>query len=306
MLELLRSASARRQLAIFSGLAALVLSVAHFILVYESSTLDSEWQTSLLITIGQITGGLIGGVLTAAYLLFISKYLFRQEDVISQVRCCEPGETSRLHNSAILDSETWLHNGHIGRWVRTRVIPDFCNISISQGTPRNVHFIILDPNNAELITRYSDYRDLIGFHEHDFTTIDDTRQEIITTLVRAALVNKHYPGMHISVHFKSTLDMTRTDIATNCAFRTLINPRSVAVQYLRTPSGHDFYRAVHYGFTQAQHDADEVPLINNMSRHPSRHEVRDYLDSVGVDYNKSDQFLDDVLKRLDSDYNPYS
>ncbi|MGO9099759.1 MAG: hypothetical protein ACLP9Y_10080 [Mycobacterium sp.] len=99
--------------------------------------------------------------------------------------------------------------------------------------------------------------------------------------------------------------MTRIDIASDCAFATLVDPRSAAVQYKLTTMGHDFYHAVRYGFDQAQLDSVSVNLTSSLSRNPTVEQARSYLDSVGVSYDDSDEFIEDVLMRLNSSYDPY-
>jgi hypothetical protein len=253
-----------------------------------------------------VTGGLIGGVLTATYLLFLSKYLFRNEEVVAQIQCCEPNETKKLRDAAVVSSDLWLHNGHSGQWVRTTVIPEFARLSTTHGAMRRLALIVLNPDSPGLMQRYSDYRDLTGSRGGGFDSLLHSRKEIIATLVSAALTHKYCRGVTVSVNFKATLDLTRTDIAADCAFTTLVDPRSVAVQYSRTALGHDFYRAIRYEFDQIVDDSTPMSLINEMSRTPNVAEVRSYLDSIKVGYDDSDEFIRDVLTRLESGYNPYS
>jgi len=306
----LRSKPARRQFVAFCLVAAILVLVLHFISTYWLQRAVGRLPSlsvALLETSTHLTGGLFAGITTAAFLLFVSRSLYPHEESLKAVDCVDHETANDLHDSALATAEYWLHSGHIGRWVRVHAIPALARMAREGGIETRIVFHILDPNDTDQCNEYSTYRARIRYQEPGFKTVDDTKAEILATVLAACLAKTEHPGLNIEIYFRRSIDHTRLDICSSLAFRTMVKPCSPAIVYhnLRGRQ-HTFYAALKLGFEKELAYARRFHPVGELSRSGlDEATVAKFLDASGLEYPKSEGFIHSVIERTLSEFTPY-
>ena len=307
MLDMLRRAEARRLLWTVTLLVAVVLAFAHFGLAFWTENVQTELPKALLATGAQITGGILAGVATTGFLLFISKWLLKKEDEIDSVRSLTQRETRDAHIHELSATDFWYHNGHIGRWVRTEVMPAFRESARHSLARKTIELILLDPSKDSTIRRFAEYRmvsDGLDLTIDEF--VDDTKIQIYATIARAAALQQNIPSVVVSVYLRDNLDYFRVDINKNCAFNTIARPHKGAVAYYNTDEDSDMYDVSLACHDQAKLEANEVDLnTGTLPLKPNLEQFRDFFDTGDLPA-LSDELFAKAFAEFHSARNPYS
>lgn len=309
MLDLLRAKSTRRLLIWSTALAAIVMSGVHFGLNVFAFGQTDKWALASYQTALQITGGLVAGIATTAFLLFLTRWLVRSESAYDCLRLLTASESNKEHLSQMATTHTWFHNGHIGRWVRTEVLPAFKQAARSQMVDRTVELILLDPDNSDLMEAFADHRILMDGGSDDLTIqemIEDTRREVLTTILNAAIAEQHDVGLRVRVYLRNNLDFVRTDLTEHCAFNTVARPFRNAVVHYNVPGNADMYNVYMASFKEARRESRRLDLRGSLvSRDSTAEQLRDLIVHNGI-AAPSSVLLASILALSKSTTNAYS
>jgi hypothetical protein len=306
VLDILKSPSAKRFLVVVTASMGAVFIIAQYTITLWIDP-DGGTERAVASTLSQITAGILSGLATTAFLLFLTRWLFRREESTTSVRVLEPMEAKREHQEALATTHTWRHNGHIGRWVRTEVLPAFRLASGRDGDPgiRTVELVLLDPDNAKLIASFAQHVRLMELDYESADPATKAREEIFATILRCAIAEQHYAGVTVRVHLRTNLPFIRVDVNDRCAFNTITRPHRIAVAYYKNAPNADFYHVSSAAFDQAKAESRYLDLLAQSI--PENAELDDMrklflaLDLAPV----PDDFLLAVRQRAASTYNPY-
>lgn len=283
MLEVFKSAAARRLLIWITTAVAIILlavvAITALFLEPQEPPLPPVARVAL-ITTQVVAGGLFGGVAAAAFLAFISRYLFKQEAKLEKISVLDTLTTRRVHLEAIDQTEFWWHNGHIGRWVRTTVLPRFAE-AVRDGGPRSVKLVVLDPLDDVAVGAYAEHRDQVDAIPDGTDTNEDARVEVLATILSAA----HYQrvaGLEVEVALRSDLNLFRVDLCEVGAFTTLTRDKAPAIEYRKELHDSDHYWAAKKNFEFALASSRRVDLSVPIAADPTVSEVEDYFRAVGL------------------------
>ena len=251
--------------------------------------------------------------LTGIILVLIIVYLLPYERQENDVEVLDPEKTKREHFATLGQSVFWYHNGHLGRWVRTQAMPSLSKKSTDKGIPVEVKLIILNPNDTKVCDEYLRYRK--GIYLEDKSNVDsveDVKAELIATIVCGQLYHQDPSGLRINIFINSQLSLVREDINSQAVFRTLINPRcNCLVFYNRNTENHSsqFYNTANSDFNFVSGFCEKISMDNKIDIRNKRDltldKLRIFLNSNKLAVGASDDFLNDILARVLSDYNPY-
>jgi hypothetical protein len=213
MFSQLRSTGNRRTFLILAALGTLVFvlaagAVSYWIKSSHSGAVLHATQDVLF----SVFVALATGTITAGVLVFLYFSLFADTEAgLDTVACVDPKKTARLHKEDLRITDTWFHDGHIGRWVRTEALPALSNRARDHGRRLSVVLALLDPNSEQLCEEYSEYRALLHHREPELTSPEHFLLEILATITAATLYSRG-PTLDVSVYCKQTLGFTRVDI----------------------------------------------------------------------------------------------
>lgn len=305
-LEQLHTGRSRR-VFIFSASTLLILEVLVLGIVNFRSGHLKETAFSLT---NEVLVNLIAASITAIFLVVLLVYLLPIEERPKAVEILDPSRTKTLHDLALSQTDFWLHHGHIGRWVRIAAMPAMAKLSVERGTTSTVKLLLLNPANESLCGHYLDYRKRIPFKEDTIRTIADVQAEILATVVIASYFHHSHQGLSIQVFFQDQLSLTRDDISATLAFRTQIDPRcpSLVFRNITGPAERsEFYNVARLNFEFATRCGIEanLPHCRNLENF-NRAQCAECLRSITESAWNEPSFLDNVIKRVRSDYHPYN
>jgi thiamine phosphate synthase YjbQ (UPF0047 family) len=310
MFSALRSKVSRRQFVAFTLLAVIVVVGAHYSLVTAIAGKHAATTKAWLETATQLTGGLFAGVITSAFLVFVAIYLYPAENELALYECADPERTHHLHQLALEDTDFWYHDGHIARWVRTEGMKKLEERARHTGSRKEIRAIILDPAHDGCCTAYSNYRRLIGYKEKGFSSLFDTKAEILASIMVIGSLNESRSGLTASIYLKQTFNPTRLDISSRAAFRTLVKPRSPAIVHHRADAAnrHGFFEAALIEFEEQIAVAKKF-----VAAHPVRRSrisaaiVLEFIrDNPSLGCPNDMEFAELVAKKTSSHFNPYN
>lgn len=301
MLDLLKSAQARRVLYWTTVWTAVFLLAAQYV---ASWLLDKEHNLANagLVTIQVVTTGLFGGVAATAFITFLTRFLLRHERKLRQTEVIDSLTSQRAHLKAIDKTTFWHHNGHIGLWVRTRVLPRFGELAPGSTFDRTVKFLLIDPMNVELVKRYAEHRRQVDAVDDDVDTRTDTQIEVLTTIVQAAHFEQHVAGVRAQVFLRQNLDLFRVDTLEKRSFTTLSRKESPALLYRHDIDDGDHYNAASINFDVAIRSAKQVDVEGVViAKNPTLDELTMFIENVG--FPELVGLSQDVMKRSRSKVN---
>ncbi|MFC0681654.1 hypothetical protein ACFFGH_27810 [Lysobacter korlensis] len=299
MLDLLKSAQARRVLMVVTIISAITLLIVQGLAAWGLDE-EKDLGRAALVTLQVVASGLFGGVAAAAFIAFVTRFLFRQDRKLEQTTVIDSLTSRHMHLAAIEESGFWLHNGHIGRWVRTEVLPRFA-MAARSGAPKTVKFLLIDPRNNWLVKAYAAHRDQVDGNPHGIDTVIDARVEVLATILRAAHYQQHVAGVRVEVYLRSNLDLFRVDTSQNHAFVTLTRDKAPSIHFFHDAADGDHYWAAKLNFDHAQALADRVDLEVPLAIEPTEQDVESFLESLGFDAYA--HLSKDVLARSHSPFN---
>jgi hypothetical protein len=183
----LKSARAKKVFA-FSGSTLLVLEIVLLTIVHYRYSSIPEPLASIL---KEVLINLTATSIVAIILFTLVIFLLPLEEQLKSVEVLEPSETKRMHETALMNSDFWLHHGHMGRWVRITAMPALARSSVDKGIDTTVKLIILNPRNVQLCGLYCEYRNRIAFKENRITTTNDVQAELLATIILARIIREY-------------------------------------------------------------------------------------------------------------------
>jgi len=299
LLDLLKSQEARRLLLWITGITGLTLLIVQWLTVLGLMEPVSI-PKSVLLTLQLVASGLFAGVAASAYLAFVTRYLFKHDQKLDRTEVLDSLTTRRMHLEEADRSDIWWHNGHIGRWVRTTVIPKFAKAA-HEGVSKEVRMILIDPRNDQIVDAYAEHRDQVDAIPEGQDTREDARIEVLATILKAALTEQHVPGVKVTVNLRQHLDLFRVDICDDAAFTTLTRDKVPAILYRKQNSDSDHYYVARKNFDQAVKEAASINLAVPMPRTPTVPDVEQFLVAIGMEDFKDR--AESVLSRSKSSFN---
>jgi len=289
-------------LAVVVGVLALVVAGAIDFIVNKHPLDAVLWRVAQQLLIGG-AGALAG----AALVLAIIQLAGRQEEELRLVASVDSSQTKSQHMKVIAETEFWNHDGHIGRWVRTTGLKAL-TAAAAQGGTKDVTLLIIDPLNTAMVESYAKYRRQVGYKERGYETREETILEVLATVVTFQLCVESNAGIRVQLFFRANLRNSRIDIASGCAFHTLIDPRVPSVIYWKPHAGNDtsFYYAMLQTFQHQLALARPHEFLGASGMRGGRGagaQVRAYLDQVGLKFDRPDAFFAEVWRRSQSSYN---
>lgn len=304
MLDQFKSARARRQFLLTTALVCVVLVGILYALSYWKHTVQIHtapgalqpaflaWVEGVQLLIGSVAGGAI----TAGFLVFVFGRLYAQESQLHSVEVLDSVATKAWHDEALDKTEVWQHNGHIGRWVRSRALVRLRETAQERGIPNRATLILIDPRSESTCAEYSRYRTLLSRRRTpDIDDIDEVKIQILATVAVAATMNED-PRLDVDIYFKTSFDTERLDLSDTVAFRTLADPGNVAVAYVRGAGGrrHSFYEAARLSYQNAVAAADHFVAASGSV--PTSGELEDFDVDLFLDMNGFGSCLDATLR----------
>ena len=201
----LKSARAKKVFA-FSASTLLVLEIVSLIFVHSHYSSIPEPFSSIL---KEVLINLIATSIVAIILSALLIFLLPLEEKVKSVGVLEPSETKTMHETALMNSDFWLHHGHMGRWVRITAMPALAKSSVDKGIDTIVKLIILNPQNVRLCGLYCEYRNRIAFKENRITTTIDVQAELLATIILGQFFDQSPNGLAVQIFLTDQLALVR-------------------------------------------------------------------------------------------------
>lgn len=305
-LEQLHTVRARR-VFLFSATVLLFLQILTFwVLNYK----PGHGQDLVQVITNAVLISLIASSITAVILVIILIYLLPVEQKLKLVELLEPSRTKALHLQALDVSDFWFHQGHIGRWVRVTAMPALAKSSVERGVVTTVKMILLNPKNTTLCSHYVDYRRRIAFREESIMSLEDVQAELVASIIISSSYHHGPNSLAVHIFFQDQISLTREDISSIAAFRTQIDPRCPSIVFRNSSLYHEtpeFYNISKLNFEFATQCTTEQPLPYCAElEHLTEDNCREFLKRADLLLHDNSTFLKNVLRRVKSDYHPYS
>ncbi len=224
-----------------------ILAIGTF-LIFLPKIIDIQTQSYRFTIIVNVATSVIASMLLSLFLYSLwSSLLIDKEQHIETLDC---DDSLKSHKLALKKSDFWYHDGHLGKWVREQVYPEF--IKRKKDKRFKVILMLLNPTKNETIKHYSLYRKRINEDKKGFQNDDDTIREILITILKSQTAIIEGDGyVEVEIYLRPDFNIIRRDFTSDCFFETVAVRHSHAVSYKNNfeENGiHDFYNAYKQDF----------------------------------------------------------
>lgn len=183
--------------------------------------------------------------------LFTLWSLFSAENLQS-IELVDCDDSLKKHRMFLKKTNFWYHDGHLGKWVREKVYPEF--IKKKKDKKLSIKLLILNPLKPATIKNYSLYRKRINEDKKGFQNDKDTIREILLTiLISQKTIVEGNGFIDIEVFLREDFNIVRRDFSSNCFFETVAARHSHAIIYNNNfdlNSNHDYYSTYKQDFEE--------------------------------------------------------
>jgi hypothetical protein len=299
----LRSKKAKRIYGVLSILLTMLWIVVLLIIENRQMYIEALYYEMLK----NIFTNLVSTTITASIVLGIFLFLVPYDKKFSETIILEPQQTKKYCIKILSETTFWYHFGHIGRWVRTEVLPVLAHNSREKNQPSEVIFAILDPLNSDLLTEYIDFKESIAFIDKSIKSTIDVKAELYTTIVLSANYNNDNRNqLKVSVYLRNDFRSLREDICSGFTLISHIDPRVESLLYLKSNNNNIpnlFYNTCYRDFhtlIRKLHKVD-VSGLQNLNKQ----EVVTFLERNFRNEKFDDNLVSRIMLLIPSKYHPY-
>ncbi|HEX8483412.1 MAG TPA: hypothetical protein VF650_16050 [Allosphingosinicella sp.] len=268
MIQTLRHTSSRRLLLLVSALLVVVAAIAYFILVYIcrpyvisqcrdfldlNATLAiqhnnfCQYNLFFLDLIPELLKALIGAAITSAVFILVWRFIRPTEEELDDVAVLDRPACRDRHMKALETSDFWFHDGHIAKWVRTHVLPAFRRRAKGMAS-LTVCAAIIDPRDEELCGAYLDHIKHLPVDEQHSKDLNELRAELCGSILAFYYEHGRSPYVSVKLYLKTRIDYIRDDIASDCAFMTIVGADTPGIVVSKRGDNSTFYNIMRTNF----------------------------------------------------------
>jgi hypothetical protein len=143
-----------------------------------------------------------------------------------QLKVAVPDEIKGLFAELPQVSTSWCFKGATGRYVRSKVIPKFAELSKADRKIRSITLVLLNPRNAECCSEYAEYRNSTHIASDTWSSTR-VREEILATILVA--ISFRSSLLAVKVALLESFSSFRYDLTDSVVVVTKEDPASVAL-----------------------------------------------------------------------------
>jgi len=195
----------------------------------------ADWQLLLKELMDKFATSLAIAVLLASFLFFVAPRVLKA----SQIDLVKNSDLDDLFKNQVQKSTFWLFQGATGRFVRSKVIPEFNSLCGKDRVAREVVAILLNPSNESACKAYAAYRAAIdpkGITAGSWTD-ERVAQEILATILVASRFASSL--LTVNVYLVEMFSAFRADCTSE---KVLITKEDPLASALVCDSGHEYFK----------------------------------------------------------------
>jgi hypothetical protein len=224
VLNSLRNARLRRLLMLGAGVLAALLVLIQLTLVKDGSLIE-RLRSALDDNLSEI----IALVVTSGLAVGFFHFFIKEEEELGEIRPMDPQTSRSTHDLAATGSTFWFAEGHIGRWVREHVFPEFVRNAERELQIHTITLSILDPAAEDICTIHVARRRTQHARQEQRWDVRRFQAEICATVLAAVAIRARYDRLRFTVFLKDDSAPTRLDICSRGAFLTIDDALAPAV-----------------------------------------------------------------------------
>jgi hypothetical protein len=146
-------------------------------------------------------------------------------EIIESFKLNELFEKERNH------TEIWYFSGGLGRYTRSKTIPELSRISKNSNQHKTLKIQVIDPTNETVCNKYASYRNSLKSSNKNPNKWTKTyvRQEITSTIILAMLFKSTNPLLDLFICLKNNFSTLRIDLSSKTGIITKEDPKEPAL-----------------------------------------------------------------------------
>jgi len=272
---------------------------------FKDST-ELEPKSEFVIITGKIIESLFVSLLTTVGLTFLYFNITPNDDKRTIKLVDKTYRIEKAFHKARKDADYWRFNGGIGRYTRTKTLPELYKISSKKKENIIVTLIIMNPNNPKLCENYANYKNSLDFKNNNKWTQKSTRVNLFATILKATQYENQSNFLDVNIYVKDYFSLMRTELTQNKVIITKEDPSIPVISlekksYLYSPYKEDFNQTMNQSvFVEIKKDSN----LNKPIEDINFEDARFFFDNISIE-SPSDDEISDILEVLQNDKNPF-
>lgn len=273
--------------------------------IFKDSTALEQKSEFITIT-GKIIESLFVSLLTTVGLTFLYFNITPNDDKRTIKLVDKTYRIEKVFHKARKGADYWRFSGGIGRYTRTKTLPELYKISRKKKENIDITIIIMNPNNPKLCKNYASYKNSLDFKNKYDWSQNSTRVNLFATILKSTQYENQSNFLNVSIYIKDYFSLMRTELTQSKVIITKEDPSIPVISlekksYLYSPYKEDFNQTmIQSEFVEIKKDAK----LNKPIEDISFEDARRFFDNISIE-SPSDEEISDILEVLQNDKNPY-
>lgn len=293
---------------IYFYVLAITILITLIVLRYTvfKESLKPEENSEYIIITGKIIESLFVSLLTTVGLTFLY-YNLIPKDEKRRIRLVKNTYwIEKTFHKARKKADYWRFTGGIGRYTRTKTLPELYKISNKRKEKIDVTIIIMNPNNEVLCEKYANYKNSLNHKNNSKWTKQQTRINLFATILKSTQYENQNNFLSVSIYIKDFFSLMRTELTQNTVIITKEDPSIPVISlekksYLYSPYKEDFNQTINQSeFVEIKKDVE----LNKPIESITVEDAKCFFRNISIPPPR-DEEIPDILEVLKNDINPF-
>ncbi|MFE0352287.1 hypothetical protein ACFW2I_02220 [Streptomyces nigra] len=282
--------------------AALLIVIRLFVLPHLGGATKVSLSDMIISIVDALTGAAVASLCVSVLVVFF--YGLKRRGPV-EVQVTDPGSISAELDKAAGATNSWDYRGHTARYFRSAVLPTLLQRAERQGHYLSVNVQVLDPDNAELMDFFAEYRRNANPSRRDYWTRQRAQAEIAATIIRLQLLSHQFSRLNCRVYLASTVSPFTIDLSDTCV---IVTREKAGMAALKCPVGSSFYDSIKEDMRLSNSQSTELPLPRSATELDpgSVADISEVLSRLDILRGADDELLNLTLDAYRRPVNPYA
>lgn len=198
-----------------------VLFVLLGLIRYHLNEVGDPLDGFLISLLDNLSAGIITAAVAAVLLFFVSPRISLEENLA----VLDAWNINPALKKPLATTRLYYFRGRSGRWVRAQVLPALATAASRESIQRDVHLILPDPANTDVLRNYAEYRNSLPHDSTDSWSSERIRNEIIATILEAGRLASRNIFFQAQVALLTDFSLFRADLSDDALILTREDPR---------------------------------------------------------------------------------
>jgi hypothetical protein len=304
MENILNTRRKRMYFYILSIALLLLFLVVRYSVLKSQNSIDTS--SEFIIISGKIIESFFVSLLTTVGLTFLYFNITPNDDKRIIKLVSKTYRIEKEFHKARKNADYWRFNGGVGRYTRTKTLPELYKIAKKKKEKIDIKIVIMDPNKKELCEKYANYKRSFDSENKFNWTKESTRVNLYATILKSAQYENQSNFLNIEIYIKNHFSLMRTELTQNKVIITKEDPSIPVVSlkkksYLYSPYKEDFNQAIIQSeFVEITKDSN----LNKSIEEISFTDAKTFFSNLSIAPPADDE-IKEVLIILKNDFNPF-